>query len=530
MSFKHGISINETDTTPSSVVSIPSAVIALIGTAPAGPIETLTKVENATDAAQFGPEVPGFSIPKALSAIFAQGPAQVLVVNVADADLGSESARDSVVNESHVLTTTVQMTYAPSNTIVVMDATATITYVATTDYTVSPQGVITRVGSGSIGSGDTILVTYEHLEAQTVTNMKATLNSPPYHSAVVNVRNFDYATTYVEGTDYEIDLYGNLTAIFGGAIVEGQEITIQYDSFDGALAADIIGAASPRAGLYLYEEAFTTYGYDPSIFIAPDYTTVTGVYEALRTTANSYQGVTILDATAGLTVAQVETDRGAAASGNFNVSDNRVFLAYPQVNVYDSNSDALELRPSSPFWAGLIAKVDRTESFSVSPSNHAFLGFNSLERTLSWSPAGTGTDTTKLNAVGVLTIRSGSIAWGNRSSGYPNSTNSKTFMVVRRTADVINKSIQLNFVQFQDRPINAALRDSMLQVANAYIGERIGKGDLLAGKLSYDPAKNPAASLAFGQLTFDLTMTIATPAENITINSTIDLEGFAVLG
>src|SRR5690606_28162531 len=72
-------------------------VIALIGTAPIGPVNTLTLSQTETDDAQFGPEsltAQGFGIPEALAGIHDFGAGTVLVVNVLDPAIHRSNVAD----------------------------------------------------------------------------------------------------------------------------------------------------------------------------------------------------------------------------------------------------------------------------------------------------------------------------------------------------------------------------------------------------------------------------------------------------
>jgi phage tail sheath protein FI len=82
--YLHGIETLEVEHGPRAIRVVKSAVIALIGTAPVGPVNTLTLSLNDRDGAQFGPELPGFSIPQALAGIYDFGAGTVIVVNVLD--------------------------------------------------------------------------------------------------------------------------------------------------------------------------------------------------------------------------------------------------------------------------------------------------------------------------------------------------------------------------------------------------------------------------------------------------------------
>lgn len=82
--YLHGVETIEIERGPRPVRTVKSAVIGLVGIAPAGPINESVLCLSETDAAQFGPQASGFSIPQALDAIYDHGAGTVVVINVAD--------------------------------------------------------------------------------------------------------------------------------------------------------------------------------------------------------------------------------------------------------------------------------------------------------------------------------------------------------------------------------------------------------------------------------------------------------------
>jgi phage tail sheath protein FI len=91
--YLHGVETVEYLVGPSQVQTIATAVIGLVGTAPIQTLSDPTKASinkpilitsDKDAAAYFGADATGYSIPSALSAIFAQGAGPVIVVNVFD--------------------------------------------------------------------------------------------------------------------------------------------------------------------------------------------------------------------------------------------------------------------------------------------------------------------------------------------------------------------------------------------------------------------------------------------------------------
>lgn len=525
-----GVFINETNNSASSLASMPSAVIALVGTAPIGAYNELTLVQSASADSVFGLEVQGFTIPKALKAIRANDPnAKVMVVNVADNTGGSTQTLVTVTNESKTLVAgSTTLNYAPQGSIVVKDSTLATTYVLTTDYTISVNGVLARNPSGAIGATDTLKISYSHHPNHTFVADRATLADPPFGSITPIVTNKLKTVTYTVDTDYTISAYGVVKRTVGGAMTAAQEFMVEYSIYDGAVAADIIGTATPATGLYCYTTAYSVHGYEPTIWICPDLIELTGVLDAMQShVTNTYGGIIILDAPTGLSVAQLETARGAGSGNILDVSDPRVVIAYPHVYAYDIATDALELRPLSSYLAGFFGKVDRLESPGRTIGNYdaAVLGFDSLEIPLTFDPDGTRTtDCKRINDVDCVTIRTSKRVWGDRASSFRDDTGFKNKFCVRRVADILKRSIVVGASQFIGPPITRVLIDTILQNGQSYMDTLRQKGWILGGKMIYNPADNPPSELALGNLVigFEYTPLIALDSLTYTFSMTTD--------
>ncbi len=90
-SYLHGVETVEITKGPRPVQVVMTSVIALVGTAPEGPINTPTLVLSEVDAAQFGDKTTGYTIPYALDGIFDQGAGTVIVINVFDPDVHKDA-------------------------------------------------------------------------------------------------------------------------------------------------------------------------------------------------------------------------------------------------------------------------------------------------------------------------------------------------------------------------------------------------------------------------------------------------------
>jgi len=207
--YLHGIETIEVERGPRAVRVVKSAVIAVVGTAPTGPVNELTLSLSVRDDAAFGPDMPGFGIPEALEGIHAFGAGTVLVVNV----LNPSVHKDTVTGET-----------------------------------------------ATFGVNDRLQL--DNPAIQTLT-LKATTGN----------------TTYVAGTDYELDaVRGRIIRIATGAIPAQAGVKADYDYADPSKVtpADIIGginALGQRRGLKLLADAYNLFGFFPKILLAPGFST-----------------------------------------------------------------------------------------------------------------------------------------------------------------------------------------------------------------------------------------------------------------
>jgi uncharacterized protein len=497
-SFLHGVEVIEVPNGPVPVTVVKSAVIGLVGTAPAwavaspvvaASLNTPTLVSSALDAAKFGPVVRGYSIPYALAAIQAQGAGQAIVINV-------------------------------------FDPTRHFTAIAATAFTFNSQGAI-NLGHMGVSS---VVVT----------------SNPA-------------GTTYAAGTDYTIDAVNGVVTLVptgsGGHITAGASVLIAFNYADPSkvMDADVIGAITGGVytGMQAFQTTYGTLGFFPKILIAPDYSQDAAVATALIAMATKIRAMALVDSSPATSASAAITNRGVVGNG-FASSSNRAVLCYPQETFLDtgivptgvtlnasgipltSQFNANAVAPYSQWVAGAMAAKDLAQGYWWSPSNTQVDGMLGPDVQLYASILDASSDVNNLNAAGILTVfnafGTGLRVWGNRSAAFPTSTAPDNFISVRRTMDVIEESVELAMLQFIDQPISNALIDAILASANAFIRSLIQRGALVAGAASFNPAENPSAQIAAGQLVFDIDVMPPPPAERITFEAFIDVTLLQQLG
>lgn len=572
--YLHGVETIEITKGARPVRVVKSAVVALTGIAPKGLKNELTLVLNETDAAQFGSPLTGFNIPQALAAIFKQGSATVLVVNVYDE--ATHSAQ--VTNEEQTVTNgRIALQYNPvdqpvltSKPVTEVRATATFTITGGTSgagnqVTQLTAGATTLLGSpvawatsnnstAAAVAAEINTGTGSHGYSATASGAVVTVSAPVGQGATANTRaltatlggnvtgtNGIFANgvtavilvTYVKDTDYRIDDFGNVAVLNFNAIAEGSIIRATYKRLNGSLVqnSDLIGSVNSstqaRTGTKLFDLAYNSFGITPKLFIIPKYSTVNAIATAMIALADKFRGFALIDAPIGTSPSQAITGRGPLGNINFNTSSKRAVLCYPHVKEFDVATNANINAPYSQYLAGVICNVDLNEGYWISPSNHEIKGIVGIERAISFAVNDASTEANALNEVGIVTLANsfgtGTRTWGNRSAAFPTSTFPTNFICVQRTADILHESLELAMLQFIDKPIVQATLDSIRDTVNAFIRTLIARGALVDGKCIYNPAKNPPTELAAGHLTFDIEFMPPTPAERITFESFIDI-------
>ena len=463
--YLHGVETIEIERGPRPVKTVKSAVIALIGTAPLGPINDPTLWLSEKDSAAWGPELPGYTIPQSLDIIAGYGAATVIVINVCDpaihkSAVASETLRiDSVTDRGRLANGAV-------SNLVIQSTDGATTYQAVTDYTINlASGILTRVPGGDIPAGATLNASYDYVDPSLVT---------------------------------PADILG------------------------------VVNAAGERTGMKALKDTYNKFGFFAKILTAPAFCTLSSVSTALVGLADELDAIAYIDAPIGITFAQALAGRGPSGAINFNTSSERARLCYPHVVGYDPANNAARLEPLSIHAAALRAKVDLDKGFWWSNSNQELVGVIGVERQLSAMIDDAQSEVNLLNEQGITTVFSsygtGYRLWGNRTAAWPTVTHMKNFENVRRTGDMINESLRYFSLQFIDMPLDQALIDALLESVNAYGRKLIGDGALLGFKAWYDPARNEETELAAGHLLINYKYTPPPPMERLTFETEITSE------
>lgn len=265
--------------------------------------------------------------------------------------------------------------------------------------------------------------------------------------------------------------------------------------------------AAVLAGIGALSSAKSVTTYQPRIVIAPGFSEDDAVGKALETVAGKLRAVAYVDCESGATLQEVVQRRQSYGT--------RTELLRPRVQV--SNADGqLVWRPYSAFAAGLRARIDFEKGWWWSKSNQDINNILGVEQIDEFILGDENCDANLLNMQNVSTIirRAGFKHWGNRLCG---TDPQWRFESVRRTADVIEDSIQETMLEYVDRPLDRENADDIIGTINAYMRQLVGLGAIFGGRAWLDEELNTAESIAAGVLYINYDFGPKSPTELISL-------------
>lgn len=443
-----------------------TGIIGLVGISPIGDNEMrlITNQRNATNT--YGQEVPGFSIPQSLKAIFDQGASGVLVINVFDpltmtATVAAESL--TIANGG------AKLSAAPVvDPVVLTNAAGTVTYDEDVEYKIDVFGNIVVLDPTIIANGATVLATFKKLDAAEVTaaSIIGTISGSTY-------------------TGLQLLRVAQSRFGFSAKIM----IAPKYCELP-TVAAEMLTIASLTRSV--------TYIDGPSALVTED------------------------------TVSDVIQERGPSGTyAGFQSNSNRLLLTWPHALKRDPDTDGNATFGQSAYWAGITAALPFWVSPSNKAPN-GVLG-TEVDVTGNINATGTDANELNAAGIATLTNISGLRTWGNRNASFPGLAGAETFITTTRIRDIMEEATEQAMLPFVDQPISTGLIDAIVETVNTYFKSLIQRGALVDAECFLDPELNPAAQVANGQLVFSYEFAPTIPAERITFNSTLDINRLAAL-
>ncbi|KQA52641.1 phage tail sheath C-terminal domain-containing protein [Vibrio cholerae] len=476
--FLHGAEVIEIDDGSRPIQTVKSAVIGLVGTAPLSAAATSAALTIGTAILNDGLKLTAVKTGTQGNAISVEvlaptAASSELVVTVTNNKISIQLASD----ESGALTTTA--TELASALMADPAAKALVTAVALGD-----------------GSGDVAPVSRAYLSGGE--NEPFPLKKPV---AVAGSRKL------IEKLGKE----GTLPAAFDDIFDQTGALVIVVRAEKGQTEEQT--QANVIEAMQAFLDSQTETGYTPRILVAPEFSQFDAVASELEAKAKRLRAIAYLDCER--TASYTDAMKRARQFGE------RVEITWPWVRVFDTELAKEIDRPYSARAAGLRARIDAEKGFWWSKSNQEIYGIVGTSQPVDWALGDPNTTANMLNENKVSTIiREGGFRhWGNRTC----STDPKwTFEQTRRTADMINDSVQRSHLWAVDRNITKTYVDDVISGVNAYLRELKALGAILGGECWADKELNTPATIQKGIVYFDFDFCPPYPAEHIVFRSRLN--------
>ena len=480
--YFHGVKVIEITDGPRAVRTLASSVIGLVGTAPDAQGVATAALVQGTVAANNGITYTAAATGQAgnnvsLTIRTPGGTNQPLTILVSSKSISVLLATGSVAGVS--TTTAAQLIAAlAANTAV----TALLTCAATGAST--GVGLVANLAQTYLAGGQDAV---------------APLNTPVLVSSGADIGKF--------GTDGTLPQA--LADIFDQAEASIIVVRVAEGVDDAATLANVIGGSNGTTytGLKALLGAEGATGLIPRIIIATGFSDKIAVAQEMLVEAAALKAVAVIDGP--------NTSDAAAYAYSQNFGSARAYLVDPGVKIYDTLTRTTIDAPASARVAGLIAKNDTERGFWWSPSNQELLNILGTSRPVDFSFNDPNSRANYLNSLGIATlIRQGGFRlWGDRTlSADP----AFAFLSVRRTADIIEDSVQRAHLWAVDRNITKAYFQEVIASVQGYLDSLKALGAILDGSINANKDLNTPTNLAAGKVYFDISFTPPAPAEQVT--------------
>ena len=326
-------------------------------------------------------------------------------------------------------------------------------------------------------------------------------------------RDTDYSILYDRD---DTDTYVCIVELLeDGSAYDAETVSVAYSAADPktATVADVVD------GVAQVDACLTAVGLVPDLIAAPGWSHNTVVAAVMATKAAAinglFKGKAVIDADAsedGVT----EYSQLSGYKNKNNFVDVDQIICWPMVQLGDYRFHL------STQLCGLMATVDAGNRGIPyeSPSNKnlkmdACVLADGTPVNLTWNQvdliAGSWGVVTAVNF-----LDSGWVAKGNYTACYPGNTDVKDqFIPVSRMFDFIGNTLIRTFWSKLDKPMTPALRDSILQTCNIWLGGLTGGGYLYGARAEMLAEENPLTSLLDGIITLHIYNAPPVPAQEI---------------
>jgi phage tail sheath protein FI len=309
------------------------------------------------------------------------------------------------------------------------------------------------------------------------------------------------------GIEDGLYFYGSVTAAKEALKEKGADGSLQRTIqaiYDQAVETPVIlsvfentGNAAIKAAIEAFGNAKSEFGYRPNILIAPEFSDVDVVYNALITSAEKLHATAIID----LNVATED----AATTKARGFGTRRAIITDPYVKIYDSIQDEYKPYPQSPFIAGLIAKVDGESEYgwSDSYSNRTINGIFGTSRNINFELGEKDCEADRLRSEHISTIirESGFRAWGGETTDIDSIWQDLARVrIFDRISEACQKGVFFAIDKKADQLFYA--KQSVEELLRNLTGSKV----LIGYEVTWSKTKNTQATVTAGKFYLDVRM------------------------
>lgn len=311
-------------------------------------------------------------------------------------------------------------------------------------------------------------------------------------------------------------------------------VKVSYDYFDTTkvTASDFVGGVDEdgiKTGSKAIFDILSLYGDNINIIVAPVYSSLPEVRDAIKAVAEDLKARVYLDAPASTRVNEAIKGRAAEdTTVDLKCTSENSTIILPWVKRYNQYMDTTEIKAPSAVAAGLRVYLNKNRNIAKSLDNTACKTVKGLEYPVEFILNKENTESNALNGAGITTFinyKGSYRIFGARNCAYPSKTGIETFDSVIDTKNFIEKTIENSSFYCIGEPITRAFIDNVLERIAAKFNEWKNPSNqiILDGSVWFDESLNPASQLANGKIKFSYKFCPPPVVEEIEYYSYIDI-------
>lgn len=467
--YIHGVETVKVSDGIRTIQEVRTAVIGLVGTAPVHKVDPAVRpainvpvlVNSEQKAAAFGSELPGYTLPESLDAVFDFGYGTVIAINVFDVEKHRTDVEEAEINigaEGKIVTGKEYV-----GKVVVKKATDGTLRELTTDYTVNlVTGEITIINADDIAAGK-VLLSYDYADVTKVT---------------------------------AADIIGEVDAVTG-----------------------------KKTGLKALKDVEGLFGFEPKIIIAPGYSSDAAVRAEMETIVDTLRAYGYVDSEVGQTLEDALSARTTPGGAfNTSKQRLFLCWPRVVVYDKETDGEKISFYSARIAGARAKKDREKGYWWSISNTDLTGVLKPEIPVSWSKRDPNCDAQLANAAGICTIINRNGLKIWGPRNASFPNDKGIESFESCFRVGDLIEDSIEEAALERVDAPIDRGFIDEQIESINAFLRKRTGTGNPLAGgECWFEPDLNDSTNLAGGNIVIDYDMAPYPPAERITYRRRVNI-------